>query len=535
MFRQGNPRPTPQVRLPMNPSKKTLEVKGNFSKHPFAELLVEISCAHLSGSLRMSRGDQKSIVYFKDGELVFGVSNAREHRLFHILLREKKIQQADLVKYPDFKLDHELSAAIVSDSIMTKADMDEIIASQIREIIIDALTWPDGEWTFNPLVRPRDGLRYQIELHTLLVQFARCVPSKVVLERFRSVQESFSAVPKRNTEIHLQSHEAHVLGRFNGTHLRIEDLRNGNNLPEAGLLQALYVLWLGGLLVRMDWNAAFSATKIGELLTAKLTLIKGAQDAEQPGTLPEAAEPDGSEPVDEKAKLPEVKLELGEYLERAENSETHYDLLGVDQSAPVEEIKHYYFGLAKLFHPDRYHREPPDVLRRIQTAFTQLAHAYETLKTVDSRESYDFKMRRELEAREKRRAAGEPENAPVDIKAEQGLQSFEEGLKMLNEEEYDAAAAFLARAVHYSPENALYHAFYGTALSDDESKLHKAESELQTAVKLDPKNPKIRLMLVDFLEEMNMAKRAVGELKRFLEIVPDNKDAQRRLAKLQGE
>jgi len=79
--------------------------------------------------------------------------------------------------------------------------------------------------------------------------------------------------------------------------------------------------------------------------------------------------------------------------------------------------------------------------------------------------------------------------------------------------------------VHYNPQNALYHAYYGKALSADEKKRHKAESEMQSAVRLDPKNAKIRIMLAEFFIDMNMIKRAEGELKRFLEIAPDNKEA----------
>ena len=61
---------------------------------------------------------------------------------------------------------------------------------------------------------------------------------------------------------------------------------------------------------------------------------------------------------------------------------------------------------------------------------------------------------------------------------------------------------------------------------------HKAEGSLQTAVKLEPKNEKIRLMLVEFLIQQNMLKRAEGELKRFLELVPNNKEVMAKLANI---
>ena len=126
--------------------------------------------------------------------------------------------------------------------------------------------------------------------------------------------------------------------------------------------------------------------------------------------------------------------------------------------------------------------------------------------------------------RENRRISGEAE-AAEGMQGEHALESFEQGLNLLNEEEYAAAAAHLARAVHYNSQNALYRAYYGKALSADEKQLHKAESEMQAAARLDPQNAKIRLMLAQFFIDRNLMKRAVGELTRFLDIAPNDRDA----------
>ena len=119
------------------------------------------------------------------------------------------------------------------------------------------------------------------------------------------------------------------------------------------------------------------------------------------------------------------------------------------------------------------------------------------------------------------------------MQSEQALESFEQGLHYLNDEEYAAAAAHLARAVHYNPRNALYRAYYGKALSVDDQQLHKAESEMQAAAKLEPQNAKIRLMLAQFFIDRKLKKRAEGELTRFLEIAPNNKEARALLDGLQ--
>ena len=515
--------------------QNNLDLKGNFQKHPFAELLVEIVQAKLSGSLRLERAKQKSVIYFRDGPVVYAVSNAREQRLFSVLLSRKKIDQKTLTQFANLANDLELAAGLESKKVFTKSEIKEFVVMQVESIVVDALTWPAGDWVFSPLTRLRDDLVYKTNVHKVLIDYARCLPTQEVYHRFRSVQEAFCRPPRPASDIFLQPHEQYALDQFNGTQLTIEEIRPFCSLPETALLQSLYVLWLGGMLIRRDWNSAFSPSRISQILDAKVSLVKSAdtplQKTVETPAVESVPEP---QPVKE-TKIPEIEICLEDYLERVEKAETLYDVLAINTTASAGDIKNAYFAMAKLFHPDRFHREEVAKLRRIQVAFTEIARAYETLKTPETRETYNFKMRKELEYREKRRAAGQADATTVeDNKAEQGLGSFEQAMEAINEEEFAAAAGHLARAVHYSPQNALYHAYFGYALSNLEKQQHKAEASLQTAVKMDPKNPKIRMMLVEFFIDMKMAKRAVGELNRFLEIVPGNKEAEKLLAQLQS-
>lgn len=517
-------------------AQKDLELNGSLSSNPFAELLVEIQQAGFGGSLRLSSGDRKAMVYFRDGEIVYAVSNSKALRLFNILLRANVIDTKTIGKYPNFANDVEFAAKLEAAGIVDKKILDEAFTSQMNDILVDVLTWPDGEWKFDPLIRARSELQYPIDCHGILIDYARCASAERIYSRFRSVTETFTADPDRTQTLDLQAHEAFVFDHFGEESHTINEIRQKCNLPEGGILQALYVLWLGGLLIRHDWNSAFPPAKIKAIRGARVTKVKEAEKLATPAVETTAVvieTPPETEPA-EAAKLPEIKLTLAQYLTQIEKAETHYDTLGVATNADSSTIKTAYFSLAKQFHPDRYHRESEEMLKRIQSAFTVLAHAHETLKTPESRDVYNSKMYKEIEAREKRKAAGQPEVSDTATrKGEHGLESFEEGLNMINEEEYEAAAAYLARAVHYSPQNALYHAYFGHALfrADDKHK-HKAEGELQQAVKLDPKNAKIRMMLVDFLLEIKMTKRAEGELKRFLELVPNNKEALTALNKL---
>src|SRR5215213_4586345 len=141
-------------------SENNLDLKGNFQKHPFAELLVEIVQAKLSGSLRLERAKQKGVIYFRDGAVVYAVSNAREQRLFSVLLSRKKIDQKTLSQFSNLANDLELAAGLENKKVFTKSEIGEFVVMQVESIVIDALTWPSGEWGFSPLTRLRDDLIY---------------------------------------------------------------------------------------------------------------------------------------------------------------------------------------------------------------------------------------------------------------------------------------------------------------------------------------------------------------------------------------
>ena len=99
------------------------EIKGSFDKNPFAELLREITEAKLSGSFRLSHEANKVVVYLKQGQLVFAVSNLRQHRLFEILLQNDRISKDILAEITDFTNDFVFSETLISREILSKEEI----------------------------------------------------------------------------------------------------------------------------------------------------------------------------------------------------------------------------------------------------------------------------------------------------------------------------------------------------------------------------------------------------------------------------
>ena len=506
-----------------------LEIKGNFFTYPFVELITEIRQARLTGSLRGTDKTKKWVIYFKAGQIAFAVSNSRESRLFDIMLRRKLLSKADIVKVPNFSNDLEFAAYLTQHNVLTKSASDQLFVEQIEGIIIDALTWKAGEWTFSSLMRIRDGLSFEVDARKLLVNYVRCLPDDEVLGRFRSLDEGFTRSAGSPVELDLAPEEAFVLSGVLDEPVSASQIVGLAALPEAKAMHAIYTLWIAGSIVRGDWRSAFSDVQIAAMKGARLELKREAKQAEMSTPIEETVEevPLVAEPDEPE----EFTMSLDEYLDQVENAATFYDLLGVHPTAEIDELKRAYFRLARNFHPDRYHADGGEVLKRMQNAFTELAQAHETLKNPQTREMYDYRMRKELSDREKR-AGVDGVNEREIMDNERASENFETGFSLLMDGEAEDATPFLARAAHFAPKNARYRAYYGKALASDEKQRHKAESEIQAAVRLDPNNPTFKILLAEFFIQFNLLKRAEGELVRLLAIFPSNRDAQAMLDNL---
>jgi curved DNA-binding protein CbpA len=243
-----------------------------------------------------------------------------------------------------------------------------------------------------------------------------------------------------------------------------------------------------------------------------------------------AEKPANTPVVSSAADAAEPTITLDQYLDRVESAATYYDVLGVDKDVDNDELKRVYFSLAKQFHPDKFRSVDADKFRRIQDAFTSLSQAHETLKTAELREIYDYRVGKQLAEHKK----SESKAGNASLQAEQAAESFDRGYSLLLNGDPHAAVPFLARAAHYAPKNAKYRAYYGQALAQDHKQRHKAEAEMQAAVKIDGSNPSFRLMLAEFYAEIGLIKRAEGELKRLLALFPNDSAAKNMLADLRS-
>lgn len=76
----------------------------------------------------------------------------------------------------------------------------------------------------------------------------------------------------------------------------------------------------------------------------------------------------------------------------------YYSILGVDMFASAKEIKHQFYKLAQLYHPDKTNSEALDNRYETHENFLLISEAYDVLSNEDLRGKYDLSLQKQLGA-----------------------------------------------------------------------------------------------------------------------------------------
>jgi curved DNA-binding protein CbpA len=229
---------------------------------------------------------------------------------------------------------------------------------------------------------------------------------------------------------------------------------------------------------------------------------------------------------------------LKELFERVSRATNHYQILGVGRNSDQDTLKQTYHKLARRFHPDRFHQDA-SLRGRVEDAFAKIAQAYETLRDKSTRAAYDLKITKEADVRpspvtETKSDATTTTPRQASSAAERAEESYQRGMDALKLGNAVLALNSFAESARLEPGVARYRAQYGQALSFNVQMRHRAETEIQAAIMLEPSNVVYRIMLAKLYQKLGFIKRALGEIERVRSIDPRHAEALNLQAELQS-
>ena len=488
-------------------------MNGQLSEQPLAELIREISAKSIGGRLQLQHDRVKAVIYFDKGELLYAASNLRQLRLREYLLKAG-INEAALGRYDERQPDLEFARALTRDHLLSPAKAEQIQTRQVSDVIRLALSWPEGAWEFDQRSRLNENIQLTIDTRSLLLEAGRRTPTKFVTTRFRVPNELISPAEAPTGSESLLPTEVFLLSRLDRP-TALNELIAVSGLNENETLVLVYSLGLAGLLHREHWKNSFGTQ----------TPAAAAEPEPQPAPEPPPEEQPASETRD-----------VDSFLARLNNAQTHYEVLDVSDAASPAHMKKKYYELARHYHPDRFRKTEPALLAQMESAFARVTQAYDTLRDDRLRANYDAKLKARQKAQQIADASPKPStvtpaNPVTGVKdavaalAQRAEEQFKEGLAALELGERKVAVGLFASAANAVPNEPRYRAFYGKLLAEQAHTQRAAETELQAAIKLDPKNVEYRAILAELYRDLGLMLRARGEAERALAIDPDNRKA----------
>jgi len=479
--------------------EKVPVLSGDVSTTPLYEILFGLVMRRMTGELRFLRGTVNKAVYLDMGEIIYADSDQDYDSLPSVLVRGGRITQEEFdeawathVKRPTTPL----SKILVEMGCLNAESLNEAEEFRTRRIVRGLFEWTAGHFEFSEHKRPpREHKRLGMSTADLIVSGIRNMP----IERVRQILTPILDIPVAVTEdplrlyqhITLMEKEKRLFDLVDGKST-LRQLLKDSGLSDVAAMGAAMVL-LGACLV-----------ELGELLQD--------EDVPEPGTSRLSADDEAIA-----ARVDRIYYRLGEM--------THYDVLGLPQTASPSEIKKAYYNMARDFHPDLNHRLGPAYEPKLHAIFTRINDVYHVLSDEKRRRDYDKTIYVGA-----RRAGATPKAAAPGKNKPTAADRYRQGNLKYKAGDYAAALNFYRMAVALEPEKAIYHFAAGKASMQVPRGMKEAEESFLKAIELEPYNTNYQVELGRLYLKARLATRARRTFTGVLNVEPDNEAARAGLA-----
>jgi hypothetical protein len=404
-------------------------ISGSLARTPLVVVLRRIQQDKLSGTLSVLRDDQVRQFFFEDGELHAARSSREDHRIGATLVRWGYISQRELEEaLEQQRQSHDrIDRILIERGLVTRAIVDSEARRQMEQIVFSTLSWIEGTFHFEANTGEMD-LDVNISLsQEMIIEGIRRIPES---EQFVELLGDLSAVPflrpaaENSSSFRLLREAMSVLSRIDGkTELKAVLGAEGSQTASAKILYAL--LFAGLMEIRTTegtgWAAGsappaskiegapgaprattegvqkpflFDLRKPSDLVRVVETGKMDASPVETPRPTPRATSPPPSPqrpaPTTASHKTDrEIVLEMYRQLDWL----SHYDLLGVSQTATDSQIAEAFRSRSRLFDPTlKAHPEFVDLWRQLTVLYRWLRIAHGVLSNAATRSAYDKKI-----------------------------------------------------------------------------------------------------------------------------------------------
>jgi len=236
-----------------------MALKGNLRDFSVTQLLNLINLARKTGTLAIDTRETQARLCFKEGKLIYAMTDGQDDHLAAMLQRAGKIteEQAHAIQTrADVKSDKELGLLLMNAGYVSKDDIVKSVRTHILNNVYSLFTWSEGTFRFESNVLPfEDRITIPIGLESVIMEGSRR------LKEWERLQEElpdlnhalrFADRPEaRLRDISLSVEEWRVVSFINPRNT-IRQIAQYNNMSDFQIRKIVYGLLQAGL-VELVW------------------------------------------------------------------------------------------------------------------------------------------------------------------------------------------------------------------------------------------------------------------------------------------
>jgi Domain of unknown function (DUF4388) len=483
-------------------------MQGDLAQIHVAEILLNLHQSVRTGILRLSQGDVRKGIYYKDGAIVFAHSNIKSERLGETLLRLGKITDEEfrIASIEVSDRGRRLGRSLFEKGFLSLSEVNAGVSYQLQQIVYSVFNWDHGEYEFVDRERPvYEDIMVEISTPDLLIEGVRHITNPAVVKKIMGDDDSMMVERitegMRLTRTNLDFAEETILGSV-GEQASIGRLRSLTHFSMLELGRGIYSLLLSGMI---QLRSADADEKEAE--KRRSTKKRKPTFTTRPMTSGTRKKTGTSAPRQLKT------MSESEMRRLIAETETHFkeitdeEILGVLPDCTREEIQQAYDKQAAIFHPPLYSEERySDLKQPLRFISERLASAYDRLL---EKAALRFPF-----------TSQSLKNAPTPApKAEPVTNNV-----VTEKKPEDASITELEEKVRDDPNNVVILRLLGKARMK-EGKAREGERILLHALELEPQSVENHFALAELYQTMGLRLKAFKHLNVILQLDPENSRA----------
>lgn len=237
-----------------------LGLQGDIKRFTLPEILQLLAASRKSGTLGVQKDDSIVMVYFKDGEIIYGYGPRQTYHLGQLLKEKNKISTTQLEQAIAIQGKGEnsrrLGEIMISRGFIDRADLENVVKNQIQELLYSLLAWDSGSFKFYENQYPtEEEITVRISVENVILEGLRRVDelnmAKEVLTNLDEVYTISAAQNDRSRDVTLMAKEWNLMALVDG-YRSLNEILSYGSVDKNEAMVSLARLKLSGIITKTE-------------------------------------------------------------------------------------------------------------------------------------------------------------------------------------------------------------------------------------------------------------------------------------------